>query len=89
MRNRDWENGHARAVGVALSAEDRSCVLMLLNAHSEDLSFRLPRYGRVHDWRLLADTARGAIEPDEPAVGTGTEVTLPHRSLLAFEGRLK
>lgn len=89
MRNRDWENGLARLVGVALAGEDRSSILMLLNAHSEDLPFRLPRHGRVHEWRLLADTVRGVIEPNEPGIAVRSEITLPHRSLLAFEGRMR
>jgi hypothetical protein len=60
--------------------------LSLTNAHSEELSFKLAAPSGLAGWRLLVDTARGVIEPEEAATSPGANVTLPARALLLFEG---
>jgi len=60
-------------------------LLILTNSHSEDLRFKLAAPKSITSWRLLADTARGLIEPDQPHVKPGATVTLPARALLLYE----
>ena len=86
MAKNDWTNGHARTVGVLLSDDALAPLLILLNAHYEDLLFRLPKPGHVGGWRLLADSARGLIETDEPIVLSGRSATAPARGILLYEG---
>jgi glycogen operon protein len=87
MMEEDWSNGFSRSIGLMLAREDVPPLLILLNAYHEDLQYRTPRPQVVLEWRLLADSARGLIEPDEPPVGHGAVVTLPGRSVLLFEAR--
>jgi glycogen operon protein len=89
MQGEDWTNGHSRSVGLMLAQKGTAPLLLLLNAYHEDLEYRTPRPTPVLEWRLLADSARGLIEPNEPAIGHGAVVTLPARSVLLFEGLLQ
>jgi isoamylase len=41
----------------------------------------------VLEWQLLADSARGLIEPNETPIGHGAVVTLSGRSVLLYEAR--
>jgi isoamylase len=85
MRPEDWENGAARSVGLML-VHTGQFLLLLTNAHHDRLSFRLPSPKAVVWWRLLVDTSTGLIEPEVPPLQAGTEVDLPDRTLLLFEG---
>jgi isoamylase len=89
MGNADWANGYSRSIGLMLAQNGDAPLLILLSAYHEDLEYRTPRPTPLLEWRLLADSARGLIEPDEPAVPHGAAVTLPARSVLLFEGRLR
>ncbi len=59
-------------------------VQVLMNAHYEDVDFKMAAPNGVAGWRLVIGTARGLIEPDEPAAGPGASVTLPARALLLY-----
>jgi hypothetical protein len=61
--------------------------LILANAHSEELSFKLGDASGISGWRLLVDTAEGVIEPETvPASDPLATVTLPGRALLLYQG---
>ncbi|MCV0397256.1 MAG: glycogen debranching protein GlgX [Rhizobiaceae bacterium] len=57
MSEEDWTNPGTRTLGLQLNSwEER--LLMLFNAHNEDMAFSLPRLGG-EQWRLKLDTASG------------------------------
>jgi isoamylase len=87
MKAEDWSNGFSRSVGVMLAANGTPPLLILLNAYHEDLQYRTPRPRVVLEWQLLADSARGLIEPNETPIGHGAVVTLSGRSVLLYEAR--
>lgn len=75
MSDEDWTNPGTRTLGVQLNSRQER-LLMLFNAHNEEIGFRLPRLGG-HHWRLLVDTASGLCVP---AAGEA------HRERLAVSG---
>ncbi len=87
MEAADWANGTSLSVCLMLAKGGTSPLLILLNAYHEDLDYRTPRPSAVMEWRLLADSARGLIEPGEPGLAPGSAVKLPGRGVLLFEGR--
>jgi isoamylase len=87
MQQDDWTNGFSRSIGLMLAEGGTSPLLILLNAYHEDLEYRTPKPRAALNWRLLADSARGLIEPGEPPVKAGGALTLPRRGVLLFEGR--
>lgn len=87
MTPADWNNGLSKGIGLMLYGVEDPPLLMLTNAHSEELSFKLNATKTITSWQLLADTARGLIEPDEPAIAPAASVVLPARSLLLYEAK--
>jgi len=85
MGEADWNNGLWKCIAVMLSGQDDLPLLILMNAHYEDVKFELPVLRSVAGWRLLVDTARGLIEPGEPPIGSDAPFTVPARSLLLCE----
>jgi isoamylase len=88
MKPEDWSNGFSRSIGLMLAQSEQAPLLILLNAYHEDLEYRTPRPRVILEWRLLADSARGVIEPNDANIGHGAVVKLPARGVLLFEGRL-
>jgi glycogen operon protein len=86
MAREDWNNGLSKSIGLMLCGAEDKPLLILTNSHSEELSFKLSAPAGFKGWRLLVDTARGVIEPDEQALPPGDTVTLPGRSFLLYEG---
>jgi glycogen operon protein len=74
MADDEWGAGYVRCLGLLLNgeamrewAEDGSLVsdvplLMLLNAHHEAISFRLPPCAGYQAWQLMLDTAAPSVE---------------------------
>jgi len=87
MSSEDWTNPHTRSIGLLLCAADQQRLLILLNAHDEAVAFRIPGPETAPGWRLIVDTARGRIEPDEPELAADGIFDLPERSLYLFSGR--
>jgi glycogen operon protein len=87
MAKSDWINGFARTLGLMLAQSGTSPLLALFNSHHDDIAFKTPAPQVATGWRLVVDSARGLIEPDEPLHRPGTEVALPARAVLLFEGR--
>jgi glycogen operon protein len=85
MTPEDWNNGLSKSIGLMLCGAEDPPLLILTNSHSEDLRFKLAAPKSITSWRLLADTARGLIEPDQLHVKPGATVTLPARALLLYE----
>jgi hypothetical protein len=54
-----------------------------MNAHYEDIDFKISPARNVAGWRLLVDSGRGLVEPKEPPVSAS--VSLPSRALMLFE----
>lgn len=86
MTSDDWNNEVSKSIGLMLCRESDPPLLLLTNAHSEELNFKLAAPSGYVGWRLLVDTARGVIEPAEPAAALGVTTKLPPHSLLLFEG---
>jgi isoamylase len=95
MTQSDWHTGYARAVAVYLNGDaitepdtrgqrvrDDS-FLLLLNAHSECITFRLPDEGFGEQWEVSLDTATGLVEDREP-VKAHEEVEVVDRGLLVL-----
>jgi isoamylase len=87
MEQADWSNGFARSIGLMLARSGTSALLIMLNAHHEDIDYRTPTPRAVPDWRLMADSGRGLIEPNEPPLKAGGVLKLPARCVMLFEGR--
>jgi isoamylase len=77
MTDEDWNNGLLRSIGLFLHGdapeirdaeskrvEDRD-FLMLLNAHHEDVEFKLPADAVAGAWQLVIDTNEPAQNPDK------------------------
>jgi len=88
MDEDDWTNGFSRSIGLMLAQADTAPLLIFLNAHHEPVDYRTAKPAPVAGWTLLADSARGLIEPGEPDIPAGESVTVPARGILLFEGRL-
>jgi len=86
MQPEDWNNGLGRCLGLRLARRDGSSALILLNAHYEDLPFRLPATARGNGtgWRVLVDTSTGDVEPARSPAMPESEITLGHHTLMAF-----
>ena len=79
MEQSDWEQPHTRSMAVLLSGPD-SHLLMLLNAHFEDVEFKLPR-SEKDVWRMLIDTAKGFAESKGKDIDDQARIPLPGRAL--------
>jgi glycogen operon protein len=94
MSDRDWQSDSVRCLGVFLEGEAMAEVdergrpvsgdslLILLNAHAETVTFRLPSIGREKQWQRLLDT----MEPLVPqqAFRSGQRYELRGRSQAVF-----
>ena len=101
MTDQEWSAGWNRALGVMLAGDALGEVdeagslvmddtlLLLMNAHTGSITFRLPAHENGQ-WEVLVDTHRvDGVETGE-VHGAGSEVSLPDRSLLllrAVNGR--
>jgi len=93
LSDEEWQHSFARCLGLFLSGEglderDRqgrpvtdSSFLLLLNAHSDAIPFRLPAIGSGTEWLLLIDTHRDRFPGRDERVSPGTEFALQGRSL--------
>jgi glycogen operon protein len=85
MGEEDWNNGLSKCIGLMLCGYEDLPLLMLLNAHYEDVLFKLPALKGALSWRLIVDTALGLIEPGGSPVAHGATLTMPARALLLYE----
>ena len=93
MTDAEWGAGWNRAMGVMLAGEalgevDESgslvvddTLLLLLNAHTQPVNFRLPAHNGG-SWETLIDSSKSERVETRSSHGAGSVVTLSERSLL-------
>ncbi|MBN1654009.1 MAG: glycogen debranching protein GlgX [Deltaproteobacteria bacterium] len=93
MSEGEWNQSHARALGVRLSGEGlEECddqgrevrdddFFLALNAHHEAVEFVLPSYRPETVWRTMVDTDRSEPKRREAVYECGSRVVLQPRSL--------
>jgi isoamylase len=98
MSDEDWNAGFVRCLGVRLAGDatgvvdergepvEGETVLVLLNAHHEDIRFALPVTRSEHHWETVLDTAVDVLKPT-PMQG-GEQYPLQGRSLVVLRTRL-
>jgi glycogen operon protein len=93
MTQENWEDGHARCLGVLLDGRaqetgirrigDDSTLLIVVNAHTEAVPFTLPSAAGGSRWIKLLDTHKPA-DSELARRKFGERVEVPGRSLLLF-----
>jgi glycogen operon protein len=94
MDDEDWNAGHARSVAIFLNGRgipDRDQLgrrvlddsfLLLVNGHSEGITFTLPDKAYGPDWGPVLDTADpDTTDSGRPTLAPGDEVPVPARTL--------
>ncbi|HMA13793.1 MAG: glycogen debranching protein GlgX [Bacteroidota bacterium] len=87
MDEQAWGDTHAKSVALLLSGEEQERTLLLVNAHHEAVTFRLPGSEVAAGWRLVVDTASGKIAAGGDDRAAGDSLELPGRSLYLLIGR--
>ena len=87
MEPEDWANPHTKSIALLYCDAELKRTLILVNAHHDLLTFRLPDRETARAWRMVLNTANGRIDPDEPNHPAGEPFDLQGRSLVLFEGR--
>jgi isoamylase len=92
MSDQDWRQPYARCLGALLSgagvaerdergrAVQDDDLLVLMNAHDEEIAFTIPGDARA-GWETLVDTSTGDGAPARIAFGSGESYPLQGRSL--------
>jgi isoamylase len=100
MSEENWKHDFAKALAVYLHGEDASPsqtdnrlssptnFYIIFNAHSEQLTFKLPdsRYGQR--WTLMVDTSNWKTSSDK-VFTAGEELHVPSRSIMLFKNTEK
>jgi glycogen operon protein len=82
MAEKDWRNDGLLSFGMLLAVppdEPASAMLLLFNAHHEDVLFKLPK-SPAGTWSVLVDTAQHAV-PEGLTMKAGARVAVTARSL--------
>ncbi|MGI9501438.1 MAG: glycogen debranching protein GlgX, partial [Geminicoccaceae bacterium] len=92
-----WTNGWARSIGLMLAGDagdDRDqrgrplkddVLLIMLNAHHDNVDFVLPKPGARGIWRLEIDTALPDLDPNDMAGRAGGDsISVTGRSVLVW-----
>ncbi|MFN0017632.1 MAG: glycogen debranching protein GlgX [Pirellulaceae bacterium] len=91
MSDEAWDAGYVKCLGVRLAGDEISernereepllgdTLLLLLNAHHEEIAFILPAARPEHRWLLLLDTA--CESPDQKELDPGSQHRLEGRSM--------
>jgi len=91
MTDEDWDDGHARSLGLFINGESITDVdhrgqpveddsfLLLLNAHHEPISWTLPAQW-ARPWEVVLCTADGRLEGTTP----GNQLDVPARSVVVL-----
>ena len=85
MDARAWTDPAAKVVGL-LRADPAMRLLMLANADSDPVAFKLPGSDVARKWRVRVDTGSGEIDPRDRDFDADTAVNLEGRSLLLLAG---
>jgi len=96
LSDEEWQHTFARSLGVFLSGDGLDerdqqgrpviddSFLLLLNAHSDAIPFRLPAFKEGTEWQLLIDTHSHRPPPADKRVPANSEFPLQGRSLALF-----
>ncbi len=91
-----WQDPNARSIGLLLSgdagrfhsatgeAEIDDVLFLTLNAHTEEVPFRLPDIPGGGRWRCLIDTASPDGPSGDPTIGNGETHPVAPRALMVF-----
>jgi len=94
MTDEQWHEDHARSLGMLLYGEGlpetdvrgRRIVdhnfLLLLNAHHDEVPFRLPEQPEGAQWQVVLDTTEAQPRRDASTYGSGEQYPLQGRSLV-------
>ena len=93
----DWSNGWARSIALMLAGDagkdvdqrgnhlEDDVLLIMLNAHDDNVAFVLPALRAEAMWRLEIDTSRPALSPeDERPAPAGSSRDVPGRTTLVW-----
>jgi isoamylase len=86
MQPEDWTNDLVRSVGLMLSDRGGDALLLLFNAHTEGVSYELPKLAKNGNWQMILYS-----DGDGPADGAEIEKTfiVAGRALCLMKGRWK
>jgi glycogen operon protein len=99
MTDQDWQNEHARSLGVRLAGDaihekdykgrpiHGDTLLLLFNAHHEPLPFVLPAHQRGVRWEMLLDTSKPEELEDQKQFRGGDSFELKARSIAVLRLR--
>jgi glycogen operon protein len=99
MNDEDWRNWHARCLGLRLAGDAideldargnrilDSTLLLLFNAHSEPISFLLPRHENEARWEVVVDTREATGRRRLRLLQGGESYELMERSLVLLRLR--
>jgi glycogen operon protein len=96
MGDDDWDNGHAKSVGVFLNGESIPSpdlrgervvddnFFLIFNAHFASLDFTLPGPSYGERWEIVLDTAAPMLGEDDRMVKNGDSINAEGRSILVL-----
>ena len=86
MAPEDWANGLNRSVAMLLADAGKRALLLLVNSYEEGVAFAAPDPPFGGRWRLLVDTERGVVLPDNNNLDPDALLILAGRALSLYEG---
>ncbi len=99
MGEEEWQTSFIRALGVRLAGDTLNAydergepwasdaVLLLMNAHHEDIPFTLPQGVGAGRWDVLIDTDASDVEPGDQLLAPGDDFDVAGRSLTLLTWR--
>jgi len=77
----DWYQSNRHALSYMVAANEKM-FMVIFNANTNDVKWKLPNIKKSYTWNLLLDTS-GQLEADK--FGAGVEIWVPAWSVLCFE----
>lgn len=84
MSPADWSNDLNRSVALLL-ADGTSALWLVINSYHEGVAFKVPEPPHGGRWRLLVDSERGLVLPDDVLLPRGKDHIVAGRSLTLYE----
>lgn len=96
LADRHWQEAKARCFGMLLAGdageyftqdghpEIDDTLLIILNAGSSTLPFRMPSVSGARHWRCLLDTARPRLAAGEMLIDTGADLQMESQAVIVF-----
>jgi glycogen operon protein len=97
ISDEDWNQAFSRCLGIhvaggkMIETDERGKrlkddnLLLLLNAHHEDIAFKLPQFEEHHTWDVLLDTKDAIGVPEIPRYKAGETYPLSGRTLVLLK----